>query len=227
MVPLAGTVSNHLVFASKVAVVRAIQADAEILERLELLGGRPADVTGHFMRRSGAKHFARSGVPLAKIQWLGRWGSAAVLAYVEEAAEEAPGADDGPPGESPGTGWEHIRTELAQVIREGGRAALDNRSGLPPSIVEFLASVRSELCDVSSLVRELDALVRPTLVLNRKTGVVHRIVRTERLDPELWSTCCGWRWSRSAVARPIGQDDVEQAGDLWAECPRCHGVQMG
>ena len=207
--------------------MRAAQADARLLVEFDLLHLDPAEVTGHFMRRSGAKALARAGVPLAKIQWLGRWGSAAVLAYVEEAAEEAPGADDGPPGESPGTGWEHIRTELAQVIREGGRAALDNRSGLPPSIAEFLASVRSELCDVSSLVRELDALVRPALVLNRKTRVVHRTVRTERLDPELWSTCCGWRWSRSAVARPIGQDDVEQAGDLWAECPRCHGVQMG
>lgn len=36
-------------------------------------------ITGHCMRRSGAKDLARKGTPLAKIQWLGRWGSAVVI----------------------------------------------------------------------------------------------------------------------------------------------------
>eukprot|EP00971_Amphidinium_carterae_P120928 2395398-Amphidinium_carterae.1 len=43
------------------------------------------------MRRSGAKDWARRGLPLHKIQWMGRRGSLAVRVYVEEAAEETPG----------------------------------------------------------------------------------------------------------------------------------------
>jgi len=47
---------------------------------------------GHTPRRSGAKRRAREGWPLNLIMLLGRWASAAVLGYVEEAmTETAPG----------------------------------------------------------------------------------------------------------------------------------------
>ena len=46
------------------------------------------------MRRMGAQHYARRGVPLDFIKFIGRWGSAAVELYVAEAlcerAEWAP-----------------------------------------------------------------------------------------------------------------------------------------
>ena len=46
--------------------------------------------SGHTFRRSGAKHLARLGLPLVRIQFYGRWGGPSVLGYVEE-AEESPG----------------------------------------------------------------------------------------------------------------------------------------
>ena len=39
------------------------------------------------MRCMGAQYYARRGVPLAVIQHIGRWGSATVLKYVEQALE--------------------------------------------------------------------------------------------------------------------------------------------
>ena len=73
-IPLIGTVADAGRTVEKAAFVRAAQADARILGSMDLLHVDPATVTGHFMRRSGAKSLARRGVPLAKIQWLGRWG---------------------------------------------------------------------------------------------------------------------------------------------------------
>ena len=90
LVPLVGTIARNTDVIKKKAVIEAAQADAALLAEMGLMTESPEAVTGHFMRRSGAKHLARTGVPLSKIQWMGRWGSSAVLAYVEEAAEEAP-----------------------------------------------------------------------------------------------------------------------------------------
>ena len=42
----------------------------------------------HSMRRTGAQHYARHGVPLALIQFLGRWGGPTVERYVGEALIE-------------------------------------------------------------------------------------------------------------------------------------------
>ena len=116
-IPLIGTVSCSTAVVSKLAMVTAAQADAALLREMGFLTMNPSAVTGHFLRRSGAKALARLGVPLAKIQWLGRWGSSAVLAYVEEAAEEAPVDLDG-------TGWDQVRGDLAHVLRCAGPACL-------------------------------------------------------------------------------------------------------
>ena len=48
---------------------------------------RCVGMSEHSMRRMGAQYYARRGVPLATIQHIGRWGSATVLLYVEQALE--------------------------------------------------------------------------------------------------------------------------------------------
>ena len=39
---------------------------------------------GHSCRRGGAQFLARRGCPVGTIKWMGRWGSDAVLKYIEE-----------------------------------------------------------------------------------------------------------------------------------------------
>ena len=48
---------------------------------------RCVGMSEHSMRRMGAQYYARRGVLLATIQHIGRWGSATVLLYVEQALE--------------------------------------------------------------------------------------------------------------------------------------------
>ena len=45
------------------------------------------EMTGHSGRRSGAMMYARSGLQLFDIAFLGRWKSSAVMRYIEEAME--------------------------------------------------------------------------------------------------------------------------------------------
>ena len=47
----------------------------------------PAQITGHFMRRSGCKRLAREGVPRDARKHLARHSWSAVDGYIEEAAE--------------------------------------------------------------------------------------------------------------------------------------------
>ena len=58
--------------AARLAICRACQCDG---------------MTEHSLRRMGAQYYARRGVPLAVIQHIGRWGSATVLKYVDQALE--------------------------------------------------------------------------------------------------------------------------------------------
>ena len=228
--PLIGTMADPGVVVAKAAIVRAARADVGLLQSRGRVLVSPAEVTGHFMRRSGAKHLARQGYPLHRIQWLGRWGSAAVLAYVEEAAEEAPESAR-PASEQ---GWDELRADLAQVLRSAGSVGDLSRPEIRERVVQdglaesrlaalevFAASAQRDVADAQALARELDQLVRPTLVLNKITRVVHRALRTERLDPEMASTWCGWKWAKSTRSRPVGPDEVDLAGGLWTWCPRC------
>ena len=75
--------------ASKEAAVRGIR---EVMERLKepLIrtdgNGKESQRFGeHVMRVAGAQFFARRGVELFLIQLYARWGSAAILKYVQEA----------------------------------------------------------------------------------------------------------------------------------------------
>ena len=145
---------------------------------------------------------------MSKIQWMGRWGSSAVLAYVEEAAEEAPHpctVDSGGPS------WEEVRADVANMLRQSGPSALAALSAAAAvttnrvtALEHFLSSVQVEVGSTASLAQELDALVRPTLVLNKQTRVAHRALRTERLDPEVCTTMCGWKWAVKPVEGHYG-----------------------
>ena len=241
LVPLIGTVANPLAYVAKSALVHAAQCDAASIKELGIAEVASAEVTGHFMRRSGAKELARRGVSLARIQWLGRWGSAAVLSYVEEAAEEAPDFHD----QSSKDGqllWDGVKSDLACVLRAaspGGdrlQDVLDRpavraecaQSGMTEArlmaLERFAAEAKTELGDTSALALELDHLVRPTFVVNRTSRVLHRAFRTERLDPVMASTVCGWKWARSPLSQPVGAEDVARAGPLWTECAKCTGA---
>lgn len=108
-----------------------------------------APLTEHSLRRMGAQLYARRGVPLPIVQFLGRWGSAAIERYVEEAlasraawAPLAAAADfdaadlvgigtsgSSAPGLGPMAGWirDIVKTEFDKTTARAGRTGTGRR----------------------------------------------------------------------------------------------------
>ena len=69
-------------FASKSAAART-------LKKLLVPDGQ-GEIDGHSMRRCGAQMLTAPGVEPWLVEWFGRWGSAAIRTYIEDARARAP-----------------------------------------------------------------------------------------------------------------------------------------
>ena len=189
------------------------------------------------MRRSGAKELARRGLALARIQWYGRWGSAAVLGYVEEAAEEC--------SELRGleATWDEVRAELATAIRatsglEGfhtqpamlprvlampaAKEALEKLGAMEERITELTQFVESAVATAGGaedLAKELRRELHPEVVVNTTTKTLH----TTRFGTHAATTAlaCGWLWPGSSDAQPVHPVWAERDAHRWTLCRRC------
>jgi len=102
-------------------------------------------LSGHSMRRSGAKFLAHRGLPEWLIQFMGRWGSGAVRLYIEEAyAEMSSGvsaaAARGPLGLLPaaevGLNIESLKIELLRELSQRQEIRSDAPQVMPVQVDE-------------------------------------------------------------------------------------------
>ena len=236
-VPLIGIIASARCFVEKAAMIAAAQADTELLREQGLYEGTVADVTGYFMRRSGAKELARRGLPLSRIQWYGRWGSAAVLGYVEEAAEECSEL------RGPEATWDEVRVELATVIRattslEGFhiqpmtllrilampavKEALEKLGAMEERITELTRFVESAVASASGaedLAKELHRELHPEVVINTATKTLH--ITRFGVHAATTALACGWSWTGSSDAQPVHPVWAERDAHSWTLCHRC------
>ena len=61
---------------------------AKMIEGWKKVTGK--DVTGHSARRSGAMEYIRRGLQIQELAFLGRWKSAVVLTYTNDALQDVP-----------------------------------------------------------------------------------------------------------------------------------------
>jgi hypothetical protein len=148
---------------------------AAVIAAWSRLSSRSLRLRGHSARRSGAKTYARLGWLCYQIQFMGRWASAEVLKYVEEAFG-ARTAD-----------WCRC-TATVPPVEGGGGVGARGGGGAPGSSSSLAArSFRAEQ------LAELGVLV-----LSRSTAHVLLAGCTAWPRP-LWTTACGWRFSGAHV----------------------------
>ena len=122
-------------FPSKDAAVRTLQA---------LLTPVEGNITGHTPRRMGAQLMVELGLEDSVVMWFGRWGSAAVLCYIEDARARSRAGSElwwtalagsrpmawgiAPPGNAQA---QHIVTDAMKefIVEESRRAALTAAAG--------------------------------------------------------------------------------------------------
>ena len=162
-----------------------------------LFGGA---VSGHSARRSGAMMYVRSGLPIQELAFLGRWKSAVVLAYAEEALEDVPANRSllnkekqlevlkapGTPAkfvEIPGTPAVVEAKISMKKMRRAGRADEDgqNKDERPKGVSKVLASDKAKELWAYSARR------------SRSAPIFH-LVEVAGWDIPFadWRTTCGW-----------------------------------
>ena len=167
---------------------------------------------GHSARRSGAKRCAREGWQVLAIQHLGRWASAVVLEYIEEAYAEAP---HGRPGRVEGElewsatpPWE----ERLQALEKKQRALLEEvRAGTRPE-------AHGAVLAAPPLEREM--LPAHVLLMTPGSHKVHRQASGHPLAPSwTWATRCGCRFA--ALPFRFLDDARLREVEPAALCKRC------
>ena len=173
---------------------------AEAVRRIRAASG-VSGLTEHSMRRMGAQFYARRGIPLPTVQFIGRWGSAAVERYVAEAlnarASWAPfiAAEQLDLSRCVGSvpGWQSAPSlgTMAGLVRSVVKNELAKSVGRDPVPA---AEVPISEARVPQLAAEPDALraVRAT----HSTDCPAHLIRSMDLDmhPSQWVTHCGWRF---------------------------------
>ena len=189
-----------------------------------ILKGR---ITEHSFRRAGAQYYARRGVPVPVIQFLGRWGSETIFRYIGEALDA--------------TARSAARVAAACALSPSCPPALQDNMG---PVVEIARELNDEMVGMKTaediVARAVaaaqmaidesckDLEIRLVAAAEVKLGAVrpvgkmssrshtHRIALGDSCFPTgVWTTACGWRFGSTQHVRV----DVSEIN--CASCIRC------
>lgn len=216
--PVVGQKGGPQLMVSKENMVAALKMDvAQMVEEMEgRMEGVPrpnlSQITGHTLRRSGAKDAVRRHqMPLAMVQWLGRWGSEAVRGYVEEALEEMPETE--------------VQLTTWQGLTEKALKLNGKQQKLEQMVEEVRKTAKGDCEELKGMIEGIKAAATPPMVANRATGMVHATAAKDspqwKESPVLWTTRCGmWRWGVAGrLAKTLTAK--EQTCDEMTVCSKC------
>ena len=171
------------------------------------------------MRRAGAQHYAQLGVMLYTIQFLGRWGSAAVERYVGNAfVDVAATASLG--GGAP---LQHSLAHCTDAVSSAGGRPLGSGGDDCDTAAKFDAwwkTASSKLSEQAATWHKSWHAAQASAQGGVKVvgppshrGRVHRVIVGDPVFPlELWTTACGWHFG-SATHLRVNSSEVS--------CLRC------
>ena len=130
------------------------------------------DMTGHSARRSGAMRYARQGMSVQAIQFLGRWESSAVFRYIEEAMTEIPMNLTTTNTETEVKGTEEVTNKRALRPKSAGSSKkLRREEDAPESPVKPLVDDPKK-GPVFAVKRKLDETHRGTSFVGHSSGLL-------------------------------------------------------
>lgn len=185
-------------------------------------------VTGHFARRSGVKHLARNGAPVASIQWLSRIKtqlecSMAVWQYIEDSWAECPRAD----------------MQMSDVLSTCDlvTAALNKVDRVEEHLKKTEEMLEEQLHNVAppewivlskeELRQEIRKAMRPIAIISGRSGKLHVVNAASCVNPnpKMWQTSCGWTWIDAACQCKLIYEE-EEVNEDHERCAKCYGKAM-
>ena len=135
-------------------------------------------MSGHSARRSGAMFYTRQGLSLSDIMFLGRWKSAAVFRYMEEAMAELP--------------VNQRSQHFSEAKFSDTQGATSEEQQDPPNKAEDKPVIQGPKIAASSRSN------KPLWAISSSRGgkVAHRVGRASWGMPvSEWTTICGWHFA--------------------------------
>ena len=170
------------------------------------------DMTGHSARRSGAMAYARMGMSVHHIQFLGRWKSSAVFRYIEEAMTEIPLNDAHEAKKLTAD------PDISEATRE--RKALRPKAKSSPKKSEDEENLRG--VTEKPLVNDGEKEEIFAVSNTRGKWVKHLVGQAAWGIPlDNWSTLCGWQFARRNVKVELTKRPCRSA----VPCKKCFKQQ--
>ena len=170
-------------------------------------------ITEHSFRRAGAQYYARRGVAVNIIQFVGRWGSATVYRYIDEALDAsarhaAKIAASAAPLQMCPSAVSSRMDRAAAILSELDNAKLGPESAneiVERAVMAAQAAV-AEGCHELELKLTVDADARIGAVKpvgrHSARAQVHMIALGDACyTSDLWTTACGWKFGGSHHVR--------------------------
>ena len=178
-------------------------------------------MTGHSGRRSGAMMYARKGMQLFDVAFLGRWKSSAVMRYIEEAMEQLA---INKRVEGHGVSRGHKASEETPVNMMEGPEVI-------ASTASSSTSKEIKVVEIHEKIRVQEKLVEPkedkklwAISRSRSGRVRHWVMQASWGIPlDEWATACGWHFAKTNVRVELTKFKV--AGPK--ECMKCTAILKG
>ena len=178
-------------------------------------------MTGHSARRSGAMEYARRGMPLTSISFLGRWKSTAVFRYVEEALQFVPSNENKISFEDCTSKREDAYQELVsetKFMEDLGKGKDNPRKRKPEPQPKMEVKVVQEM-------KVEDAEELFALAPSRSQGrIAHWVTKAAwGADLDTWATACGWKFARRCEKVTL----VTKVPGKAHLCQKCEAIKKG
>ena len=171
-------------------------AKAQMIMSWRWLWGR--GISGHSARRSGAMKYVRLGMPIQELAFLGRWKSAVVLTYAEEALQTHP-ANEGISEKTP-----RVRAAKPKAKSKSGMASEGN-----PQLVT----------------RKPSTMWVAANGYRSRERVWHRVAAAGwNIPMHKWMTACGWNFTERSAnvslahSLPLLTKKCKKCGEARSAC---------
>ena len=189
--------------------IRQVLKAAALPTTREGVQGQVEMFHGHSLRVSGAQYLTRLGLSTTLVMLLGRWGSQAIMRYIQDSPLQellqARGVPNTASGSEPAPREVHIPRDLesepafkklkadqAEVNEELGRLRVIHKE-----LVEDMARINYV----------------PAYVVGKKTHLPDP--REKHFNPRSWTTKCGWSYGMTKFRR------TDESGD---QCKKCFNI---
>ena len=179
-------------------------------------------VSGHSLRVTGAQGLARAGVDTWAIQLLGRWGSAAVLGYIQE----VPLTNSSTWAHRAARGWslaEAVEAGKAEASKGHIELAFANSAPVFAGDISLLKeSLAHEVTVGTAIHSDLDMFIASA----GSRGHWHRVPPVGRVGPmPSWATICGWKFANSSMTLVDSLPDTALHRLICSRClPDAHAA---